>query len=102
MDKLKWNALAEMHLILRERGWEPEEAPDPGAGTRDDAVDGWMWEKRGQKVYFLTIRRSHHLPFWSLVCSDYPYDSLGESLSVAGLRRRLKELETASESVVGP
>jgi len=26
MDKLKWNALAEMHLILRERGWEPEEA----------------------------------------------------------------------------
>jgi hypothetical protein len=84
--------LAQMHLLLREHGWEPEEAPDPGAGTVDDAVDGWMWTKRGLKLYFVTVRRPQNLPVWFLCRTYKPYELLGRSRSVAALRRRLTEL----------
>ncbi len=59
----------------------------------DDADIGWTWKKRGQKVYFVTVRRPHHLPLWSLARSYYPWEVLVDrSRSVAALRRRLKEL----------
>ncbi len=86
------DALTEMHLCLREFGWEPEEAPDPGT-EGDDAVSGWSGKKRGHEVEFLTVRRTHHLPVWVRMVSRPPWKVLEKSRSVARLRRRLKDAE---------
>jgi hypothetical protein len=96
MDKLKWSALAEMHLILREHGWEPEmeygNGPAYWVWTRqvddyaiftaplpDDTGREWpgqLWSESGGSIaHYLSRTRPPEMYF-----------------TVAGLRHRLKEL----------
>jgi hypothetical protein len=88
--------LAEMHLLLREHGWEPE-SDESIPLNFPDVTAAWNWrhpqhpEKEIQTVEWCewsdTNDRTHpaQKPSWTITGRD-------KSTSVASLRRRLKEL----------
>jgi hypothetical protein len=79
MNTLKWNDLAEMHLLLREAGWE---VVDEGwIGWR-----AWVWKHPLQR-YAITTSRRNQVAGWSYVGSRRE-----RSTSVLGLKRKLKAL----------
>lgn len=94
---MQWDELAEMHLLLREHGWEAEYVD---AWRFDDGTLGehayWVWKRPSSpKQSILTSRdgiagRGH--PGWR--SNDYPPErvSVEDSRSPATLEKRLKEL----------
>jgi len=99
--------LTEMHLLLREHGWEPE--TDDGQGMTHPH---WVWTLPGCTVWIITFNQTEELlrindgAIWSEYDRDNPRRQGGREpdppyrripipkmyLSVAGLRRRLKAL----------
>jgi hypothetical protein len=86
---IKLDPLAEMHLLLREHGWEPEYEPD-GAG------DAWTWRLGALVIvtFVSTIYRLHRGKKLTRRESVWAEKGgrKGGSTSVAVLRRRLKQL----------
>jgi hypothetical protein len=90
---MKLDPLAEMHLLLREHGWEPESEnfflEDVGP------ITGWRWTLAGTDHRIFTSRDANG----SYCCEDYAFGSKGHALGLvrdfhtpAALRRRLKQL----------
>ena len=81
MASLKLTPLAQMHLLLREHGWKP---------NYDPVIDWWEWALAGCDT---RIRTGEWMKtFWDEV---EPGGFIAKHHSVAGLRKRLKELAQA-------
>ena len=97
---MDWSALAEMHLLLREHGWEAEYIPEWGF---DDGTLGepsyWQWEHPGQKY---SISTSLNLwvgitkPGWRVNRRRRRNERFEDTFSVAALRRKLKQFDSAA------
>ena len=89
--KLAWTPLAEMHLLLREHGWEPEQ-PEPWLAGADKY--GWRHTDYKGDVEFLTSREGwYEVEVCAAGTEDESRAHNGRpETSVASLRRRLKQL----------
>jgi hypothetical protein len=73
--------LAQMHVLLRRHGWKPE---------RREREGHWAWHKDDHSPVFNTRERHHHV---LAPCVEFSSKVGVRSFrTVAGLRRRLKEL----------
>jgi hypothetical protein len=72
--------LTEMHLLLREAGWEPEYTGE----------DIWVWSLAGCKKKIITDNHRGEI-YWHRETAVLVQ-------SVRSLKKRLKELATASQS----
>jgi hypothetical protein len=79
MDKLKWNTLAEMHLLLREHGWE----------VTSPRERHWIWKLRGRPVRIFTTGVDDGAEW----CDLNPNCQVGPKRgTVASLKRKLKQV----------
>ena len=86
----KLDPLVEMHLLLREHGWEPELQPTNGE------CGAWWWSRPDTECFFETWEDPEDGDFWIFETGNGPKVRGGIGRSVAGLRRRLKQLARAS------